>query len=545
MTSMTTDRYSNRRPPPVPARPRDYPLRTSGHPRALAAKTRLAACLAALLAIPASGRIAPAQFTDDEAVARLKAQLDAILMPQGQPVRVGASVVDLESGREIYQLQGNTLLIPASNMKLVVMAAAVDRLGHDYTFATVLAIHDTHLVVVGGGDPTIGDELLCRRRGLSITHLFHEWAAALKQAGIKQIPGDILIDDSIFDTRFVHPNWPENQYQAWYEAPVGGLSINENCVQALVSPTEPGKPARVTLVPGNTYITVDNKAVTGAKSSVTVTRPRDADTLNVRGTVAAQGLLEKVTVRDPGLFFGSVLKTVLATDGIPVGGQVVRKRVRLENGLLPNDCHLVHVHRTPLADALSRCGKDSRGLMAESLLKTLGARQYGQGSWDNGRSAVHLFLRDVNVPASEIKIDDGSGLSRYNRLSPSASTRILRHMFASTPERFELFRESLAVAGVDGTLMKRLRTPETKGRLFAKTGYINNVWTLAGYVRTSSDQWLAFAIYVNGTSKQTPSQKARIDRACRILAQWPNIAAPPPSTRPTSTAQSHEEGRAR
>ncbi len=486
-------------------------------------------------------RPAAAQFVDDLAIARLKAQLDTVFATNGQAVNLGASVIDLESGREIYEHDGSALLIPASNMKLVVMAAAIDRLGPEYSFATVLAIRDTDLVVIGGGDPTIGDELLCRQRGQSITHLFHAWASALKESGIRQIPGDIVIDDSIFDQNFVHPNWPENQYQAWYEAPVGGLAMNENCIQALVTPGEPGQPANISLVPGNTLISIDNKTQTGAKQTVTVMRPRDSDSLVVRGTVARQGLLEKVTVRDPGLFFGSVLKTVLATDGIRVGGKVVRRRVRLENGMVPKDCHLVHVHRTPIADALARCGKDSRGMMAEALLKTLGAQQFGLGSWDHGRSVVHQFLRDINVPSSEIKMDDGSGLSRHNRLSPAASTRILRHMFTSTPERFELFRDSLAVAGVDGTLLKRFRAADTKGRIFAKTGYIDGVWSLAGYVRTASDQWLAFAIFANGTSRKAPSQKARIDRACRVLVQWPNVPTAQGSGANASTAGGQPE----
>lgn len=481
-------------------------------------------------------RPADAPKTAPRANGPLKARLDAVLaLPAGAKGRLSAQVMDVESGEILYANHATDPIIPASNMKLIMMAAAIDLLGPDYKYQTVVAVRDTDLIIVGSGDPSLGDDRQAVERGTSITSILHEWAAVLKKAGIKQIPGNIVVDDSVFDRQFTHPKWPKNQYQSWYEAPVGALNFAENCVKAMVVPTQPGKKAKVQLIPGNTYVKVQNETSTGAKSGPIALRPADSDTLIVRGGVSKSGMLEKVTVRDPGLFFGSVIRTILSTNGIKVGGQVVREKVRLENGRLPKECHVVHVHRSPLGDVLRRCGKDSRGMFAEALIKTLGAQGGQVGSWDTGRSMVHTFLRKAGIPANQITIDDGSGLSRYNRLSANVATRVLRYIYQGGSAKFDLLRNSLATPGTEGTLKKRLREPAMRDRVFAKTGYINNVWSLSGYLRTENDQWLAFAIFYNGSGKMA-SPKNKMDEALRLLVKWPNIPVPAetqPATKPS------------
>lgn len=472
-----------------------------------------------------------AQNAADKATSRLAAQLDAILtVPPPAKATLGARVVDLTSGEILYDHNGDSPMIPASNMKLVVMAAAVDALGPDYTYQTALAIRDLDLVVIGSGDPTIGDERLAAARGEDITAALRGWAKALKEAGVRQVPGNIVVDDLIFDLKFTHPRWPKDQYQSWYEAPIGGLNFNDNCVQAVVAPTQPGQPAKVTMFPENDMLTIKNKTVTGSKkNTVVVMRPSGSDTLVLTGKVATAGKLQGVTVRDPGLFFGAVLKQVLAAEGIPIGGRVVREKIRLESGRIPEDCHVAVVHRTPLSDVLGRCGKKSLGMMAEALFKTLGTHRDGLGTWNSGRSAIHAYLGTLNAPADQVTIDDGSGLSKTNRLSASVATRVLQHMFSRPPETFDVFRRSLAEAGVDGTLKKRMGGADTQGRIFAKTGTIDGVRTLAGYVHTHSDRWLAFAFFYNQYSGKNARPKSRMDRACRRLVHWPEEI---PTSRP-------------
>lgn len=498
---------------------KSHDSQTSVFPRHFAS---ILACVTILLSLTAPSQAQPSPQTP----VVLRTQLDSILdVPKAEKLQWAAHVVELSSGRVLYDRAGDTSLMPASNMKLIVMAAAIDQLGPDFQFQTALAVRDTDLIVLGDGDPTIGDEKIAQAHAESITALFHSWAEALKKAGIKQIPGNILIDDSIFDENFTHENWPANQIQNWYEAPIGGLNFNSNCVDVVVEPTTPGQPAKATLVPGNTYVQLVNKTITGTKQTAVVNRLRGSNAVQVSGSVARKTNLGTVTVQDPGLYFGAVLRTVLATDGIKVGGKVLRQKIRLPNGLLPKDCHIVSVHRTPLAQALARSGKDSLGMMAECLLKRLGAQQSGVGSWISGRSALYTFMRKLDIRADKVKVDDGSGLSRFDRVTPEAMTQVLRYIYNSAPNKRELLKNSLSIAGVDGTLKKRLKTDDTKGRIYGKTGTINGVRTLAGYIHTQSDEWVAFAFFYNYSGKM-PSPKANMDRACRFLAGWTDEAAP-------------------
>jgi len=483
------------------------------------------------------GPLFAARGDEETAEAKLAQRLDQILLNRKQAkARFGGRVVELPTGRVLYDHQGHEPLIPASNMKLVVMAAAIDSLGPEYEFRTYFAIRGKDLLVLGSGDPTLGDERLASARRQPILHVFHKVAEQLAGSGVKRIPGHIIVDDYIFDHQFVHPEWPPEQHQAWYEAPIGGLNLNANCVVVRVRPTSLGQPAEAVLSPGNTYLKLENRTITAEKQhAVTVTRAPNSETIVVRGRVSRAEEVGPLTVRDPGLYFGAVLKTVLASKGISVLGEVVRERVRTEAGELPEGCHLVWIHRAPLADALARAGKDSLGMMAEGLIKLLGAGPGRAGSWETGRKAVLAFCDRAGVAEGQIVVDDGSGLSRQNRLSPAATTQILRFMFCGPANRFDLLRDSLAVSGVDGTMSKRLTSSEVKGRVFAKTGYINKVRTLAGYVQTRSGQWLAFAFYYND-STNTAEIRGFQDEACRLLASWPNL--PPPaassSTQPTS-----------
>jgi len=490
------------------SRPRDRTCR--------AALAALAALMIGLAGPRAAGAPAGRPAKRAEPARSLQARLDAVLLRHEQPrILFGGRVIDLTSDKVLYEQGADRPLIPASNMKLVIMAAAIDQFGEDYQFTTILGHLGSDLVVIGGGDPTIGDEKLAQRRGESITALFHRWAAKLKAEGLTEIPGDLVIDDYLFDRRFVHGNWPPGQYEAWYEAPVGALNFNANCVDVLVAPAGPA--ASVRLIPGNTYLDILNQASSGRKHAPSVIRKKDADLLLVRGSVARPARLGPISIRDPGMYFGHVLKTVLASEGIRLRGAVVRRRVRDHHNGAPIDCRILDVHTAPLADALDRCGKDSLGMMAESLLKLLGAHGESTGSWESGRAAVAAYLKKAGADPAQFHVDDGSGLSRQNRLSAAAATDVLRHMFRAGTSSFDRLRKSLACAGVDGTLRKRMRSPDVRGRVFAKTGYINNVRTLAGYVRTPSGRWLAFAFFYNGAINTRLLSDLQ-DEACRLLA---------------------------
>lgn len=452
--------------------------------------------------------------------ATLAAQLEHILTNHSQPkVRLGAKVIDLSSGRVLLDLNGEQPMVPASNMKLMVMCATLDAFGKDYHFKTTLALRGNDLIVVGGGDPTIGDERLAQKAKKPETEIFQAWAAKLKAAGVTHVKGNIIIDDSMFDREFIHPHWPAPQFQAWYEAPIGGLNFGSNCVDVSVKPTKPGTPAEISLVPPNTMLEIANKSVTGAKQSVSATRPREKDVILVSGSVSKGVKLGPISVRDPGLYFGYVFKTVLASNGIQVDGHVVRQPVHLDKDRLPAEARVIDTYRAPITWALARAGKQSLGMMAEAMIKLLGWKSGGVGSWENGRHALTSFLQKAKVPASQFTIDDGSGLSRNNRLAPAASTAVLQFMYSAPGGQFETLLEVISHAGIDGTLEKRMKQPPTRGKVFAKTGYIDGVRTLAGYVQTKSGKWVAFAFFYNGATGTKPLSNLQ-DQACKAIVEW-------------------------
>jgi D-alanyl-D-alanine carboxypeptidase/D-alanyl-D-alanine-endopeptidase (penicillin-binding protein 4) len=472
-------------------------------------------------AVAGCGVLLPAALAQPprEPEGALATQLEKILTSYAdKKVQFAGRVVALPSGEVLYDHDGERAMMPASNEKLVIMAAAVDQLGKDYQFKTVLAIRGKDLLVIGGGDPTIGDEKLAKAEGKPITAELRAWAEKLKAAGVKQIPGNIVIDDSIFDRQFTHPNWPGEQFESWYEAPVGGLNFNANCVDVSVQPTQPGKPAQVAAIPSDSAVKIVNQTTTGKKHSVRVSRTKGGDTLVVSGSVARSDKLGNVTVRDPGLHFGQVLRIVLTAEGVRVGGNVVRERVRLKGDGTPENGNVVAICRTPIAKAMTRAGKDSLGMMAEALIKSVGQRQSGVGTWESGRAAVRTFLQKAGAKVDLLVIDDGSGLSRKNRMSPAAMTQVLQYMFAASPGTFDALRNCLSRAGIDGTLDDRLRGPETRGRVFAKTGYINGVRTLSGYAQTKAGKWVAFSFFYNGAASTKPLTQLQ-DKACELLVR--------------------------
>jgi len=455
--------------------------------------------------------------------ASLADKLDAVLRGRGA-ARVSARVLELPSGRVLYSAHADELMIPASNMKLLITAAALDLLGPDFAFRTILAVRGDDLVVIGDGDPATGDAKLAREQGEPITAMFHRWADALRARGITHIRGDLIFDDSIFDAQWVNPQWPPEDHQKAYAAPVGGLNFNDNCIVATVWPaSQPGAPALFELTPRTTLIEIENRCKSGGRGKPVIRRVGQRPRYVLAGRCSKRASLAPVAVPDPGAFFASALRTALAAKGIRIDGRTRRARIRNHDGSLPSDCRLIAEHRTPLASALRLCNKSSQNLFAECLLKRIGyeyARRTGQGepvgSWTNGRQAVRAFLWKLGIDPIGLVIDDGSGLSRDNRLNARHLTEVLKYMF--THPHAGVFLQSLSVNGVDGTLKRRMT--DIKGRVRAKTGYIRGVRTLSGYVTTRAGTTLCFSILFNDIPGGTAPYNRMHDEICRLLWRW-------------------------
>ncbi len=424
----------------------------------------------------------------------------------------GALVVDEATGARLFERGADDPLVPASNMKVLTTAAALAALGREFAHETrVMAgapprdgVLEGDVVVVGGGDPTIS-------RRFDPDPLLADWAEALWRAGVRRVTGDVVADDRAFDDVRLHPDWDPDDAERWYGAEVGALSLNDNCIDVTVAGSAQG--ARVTLAPDTAYVTVDvAAALTEQRKQHVFSLVRagtDLRTLRVTGRVwsRADGYTSSVPVRDPGLFFATVLRERLVARGIEVAGQARRAR--------PGDAtpgYTLHRRLAPLPRTLAVTNQRSQNFYAECLAKTLGRRAGGEGTWEAGARALTAFARSCGVEADEVRVRDGSGLSRENRLSAAALVSVLRA--AGRGADGALFRESLAAPGEEGTLQRRLRDLPRGARLRAKTGTLTGVAALSGYLEVG-ERRVVFAAIGNGGS----GGRAQLDALVQTLAR--------------------------
>jgi D-alanyl-D-alanine carboxypeptidase/D-alanyl-D-alanine-endopeptidase (penicillin-binding protein 4) len=445
----------------------------------------------------------PARAQADDLAAQVERLLD---LHRLRDARVGISVVDLESGETIYKRGENDQLVPASNAKLTTTAAALDRLGMDFSFVTQVyrtgtirpdGVLEGNLVVKGSGDPNISGRFFDG----NVYAVFEKWADRLTTLGVKSIDGDIVLDDAIFDREFVHPAWPGDDLTRWYAAPVSALSFNDNCVDITVAPSAVvGAPAQILLSPKSAYVTVQNKTTTVAARNahfLAFYRKPNTNVIEVKGKVwkNAETLLESVTVHNPTMYFGTVLQETLERKGIECKGGV-----RMADGPVDETApgtEKVVSSRSALSGTIAVANKRSQNFYAEQLLKYLGWKKTGVGTFANGAAAVSEFLERLGFGKESYVVNDGSGLSRSNRVSAAVLAGVLRWA-AADEKRGEAFQGSLAIAGVEGTLANRMTDPRRKGRVIGKTGYINGVSSLSGYILAGDGKpALAFSIIVN------------------------------------------------
>ncbi|MBI4716313.1 MAG: D-alanyl-D-alanine carboxypeptidase/D-alanyl-D-alanine-endopeptidase [Planctomycetes bacterium] len=460
----------------------------------------------------------------------LERELRAALRPLPHPQTVlGVSIVDATSGAAVLLTDADKPLVPASNMKVFVMAAALSELGPDFAFETVLATDNTDLYLIGDGDPGLGDEKIHRARGESTTAPFERWAEALRARGVSQISGDLIVDATIFDDQELHPDWEKGDLGTWYAAPVSGLSINDNCLDITLTPAGKRNGAPVVSVePPNSLTRFVNLAQSGGKGQPTLNRGRNPHEFRVEGRCPRPWTFGPVACNDPSLLAGDALRTVLSRHGIRITGNIRKQRIRRADGSLPPTLSVVGTNRTTLPEILRRVGKDSQNLFAECLLKRTGyawARRNGmndpRGSWELGRRAVLSHLQQAGIATEGLVVADGSGLSRSDRCTARQLTDVLRWM--GQHRGGEMFFESLAASGVDGSLRKRLK--DLPASAPAKTGTMPGIRTLSGYVTSEAGRRYAFAVLFNGYKGPSAPYKQIQDRICRILAGGGNAKA--------------------
>jgi D-alanyl-D-alanine carboxypeptidase/D-alanyl-D-alanine-endopeptidase (penicillin-binding protein 4) len=469
--------------------------------------------IAALCTLLLAATAARAQSLD----ARLSPLLDN---PQLKNASVSLDIVEVAPRGPVALFSHNPTLPlgPASNCKLLTTAAAFERYGPSATFKTYLYKIGDNLVLVGGGDPALGDAKLAAETNEKPTAPFEQWADLLHQKGITSYR-NLIVDDRIFDSSWVHPHWPADQRLDWYSAPVGGLNFNANCLDWIPKLTAKG--VGLELIPETSYVSVNIKASRGSATRVSLLRPAESNNFELRGTIAASATSPySVPIYDPGLWTGTVLRDVLSRSGITSTGGI-RRAEEGEKFVTAGNSGLLATHETPILSVIRRANTNSVNMMAEGLCKRLGydaSAGKSPGTWANGTAAVESYVTSLGAKANWVSLDDGSGLSNKNRVASKAFTTVLAHVAARADG--EQFIATLAEPGEDGTLQRRFKGLKVASHIHAKTGHISGVSTLSGYIEVPApgkNRLFAFSILCN---KYQGNVNPWQDQVCQAIYDW-------------------------
>ncbi len=411
-----------------------------------------------------------------------------------KPDHSAVCVISLPDGKPVYTLNASTPLIPASVQKLMTTAAALHYLGPDYRFKTGVYhigerlgdVISGDIIIRGGGDPKLTPEQV--------------WLIArqIRRMGIKEVTGDLVVDDTFFDQLSYAPAWNKNRTQRAYDARLGALSVNFNTVGVHVYPgLKDGDPLIATIFPDPGYFRIVNKATTKShgKNRVTAWRSNGGR----KTTVVAEGSMKPgskgrviyLNVINPTLYAGETFKKYFADAGIIIRGDI-------RKGVVGDDATLIYVHESePLSAIIRGLNKYSNNFTAEQIAKTMAAEVSGQpGSHQTAIELINRFLIESGVDMTGVVIVDGSGLSRRNRTTAATVAsllKVMRRRFNVGPD----FIASLGIMGVDGSVEKRMKTSPAKSLARAKTGTLAKISSLAGYVKSAGGGLYAFAILFN------------------------------------------------
>jgi len=419
----------------------------------------------------------------------------------------GVDVRSLDTGDLLYGHDAAKLMMPASNMKVLTLAAAAETLGWEFRYTTTLetsgaidgGVLHGDLIVRGSGDPTINT------RASRARQVIDEWVAALTAAGIQHIEGRIIGNDQAFDDENLGAGWAWDDLQYSYAAPVGALQYDENTAAlTILAGTAEGQPASVTIEGGSGFQLLNRVMTAAPGTAITIDYKRHLEQpiLEVTGRVplGSGPVVRSVAVVNPTLFFAQALKDALAARGINASGPAadfddVAAEIAAHGGPgMPRV--LVATQSPPLSDIATVMMKVSQNLYAETLLKTIGAARGGLGTVAAGETVLKGLLKAWGVADDAYVAIDGSGLSRYNYVTAETMVAVLEHMYRD-PRHRDAFIATLPIAGRDGTISTRLRKTHAEGNAVAKTGSIANVRSLSGFVKTRDGEMLVFSILAN------------------------------------------------
>jgi D-alanyl-D-alanine carboxypeptidase/D-alanyl-D-alanine-endopeptidase (penicillin-binding protein 4) len=487
-----------------------------------------------LAANPAGGQETNAART----LAQLREQIEAHLaQPKFSAALWGIKLVSFDTGKLVFEHHADRLMSPASNSKLYTGALALDRLGGDYQISTPVyatgkishsgTLHGD-LVIVGHGDPSWN----ARRLGTNFWAIFEPFVTLLTNAGVRRISGDVLADATFFRGQPTGSGWTIDDWREGEAGAISALTLDDNLAQLRVEPGATiGAPCRLTPLQPGTGLVISNRTVTAATNApahLETLHPLDGNMIVLLGQMPVGGTNQilDLAVPRPADWFAAALKLALARHGIKVSGQsrgVVWPQAPGWARL--NAVKLGEVHSPPLREMVRAFMKPSQNLETDLLLAHVGEMNRAPNappertSGEAGLAAMAELLATAGVPEGEVQFYEGSGLSRNNLTTANATVALL--LFMGKHREAEAFTAALPIAGVDGTLRRRMVGTPAAGNVRAKTGTLRWANDLSGYVTTAAGEKLVFSLMLNRYVPPENRKRAdELDEIAEMLARF-------------------------
>jgi D-alanyl-D-alanine carboxypeptidase/D-alanyl-D-alanine-endopeptidase (penicillin-binding protein 4) len=430
-------------------------------------------------------------------------QLQSFLnQPEYRHASVGIQITEVESSETVFETNGEKLFVPASVLKLVTSAAALEILGSGYRFQTRLGYTGNikngtlkgDLVIVGGGDPALGSEYF--KNHYFAPHFMETWSRQIKAAGIRRVEGNLVLNTSLFDAEKIPPTWIWEDMGNYYGAGASALTVYDNLFRIVFrSPAKVGIPVKIiSIYPKVEGMDFQNEVLSSKVNSdlaFVFGSPLDG-TRVIRGTIPRnrKAFTIKASNPFPEKLLAEEFIHFLAREGVFLSGKIVGENVPNAGFKL-----IYSTESPPLAEIVKVLNYESVNLFAEHLAKQIAAEKTGIGSRETGLKIISEFWKNKGLDTRQLFMEDGSGLSHFNAVSPAFLTSVLGYM-VKISENSASFSASLPTTG-QGTLhhFSSINFPEKTLR--AKSGSMKRVRCYAGYIRTNSGKDLAFALMVN------------------------------------------------
>ncbi|HEV2287948.1 MAG TPA: D-alanyl-D-alanine carboxypeptidase/D-alanyl-D-alanine-endopeptidase [Candidatus Acidoferrales bacterium] len=513
-----------------------------------------------------------AALRESAGVARFRRSVEsALAQPNAQKLFAGILIADADSGKTLYELNSGRYFTPASNTKLFTTVLALTDLGPNYRFHTTIETTGTvdasgrlsgDLIFVGGGDPDFSNRTIPYDAKNPVTGDSDAPLAALADAivakGVKEIDGDIVADDSYFPYEPFPGGWAMGDLPFDYGAAVSAICFDDNGLDVKVMPGDRvGEQATVTVEPWPGYDVYDYAITTGADDSpvaIDTVEESGAKPFLVRGSVPLGHAPVDLAMAmpDPAKYTANVLEQLLLARGVRIRGDVrvrhappppeivsagpssidccrMMQSGKTGNGstsqamnTAPDSTVLAERDSPPLIEIIRVLNKVSENLHAEILLRAIAREKTGVGSRAAGLQAERNFLTSIGITPSDVLVNDGSGLSRENLVTPQAVVALLE--YARRQPWGDSFASTLPVAGVDGTLDNRMKGTPAEGRVEAKTGSVEHTQALSGFATTVNGEHLGFSIFVNHNGTTGRDAANLIDTICEAMVE--NLGTP-------------------